>query len=88
MSLTRKDLLAVDNLFTKRVTSESTPIRQDIKDLGRKFGILQTSVDKYLKRTENWHAEFQVLDARVSRMKTVLVNKGIATEDEFALIHE
>ena len=46
------------------------------------FSDLQTSIDRYLKRTEGWHDEFNVLKARYDRLIHVLDQKGIVREEE------
>jgi len=50
-------------------------IRQDISTL-------QSSVDAYLKRTETWHDELTVLQARFTQMVHVLERKGIIEEQD------
>lgn len=84
MILTQSDLVAIDNLLDKKLT----PVQDDIAELKNGFSILQTSVDKYLKRTEDWHVEFQVRDARCGRLETALLKRGVVTEEETALIHK
>ncbi len=68
--------------------------KQDLADglaavessLTDKFSELQTSVDRYLKRTETWHDEFNVLKARYDRLIHVLDEKGLVREEETHLV--
>lgn len=53
------------------------PTRQQIVDLS-------TTTDTYLKKTETWHDEQEVLRASHARVKKVLIKKGIASEHELA----
>lgn len=46
------------------------------------FSDLQSSVDRYLKRTETWHDELRVLQARHDRLVHLLDQKGIVQEEE------
>lgn len=53
------------------------PTRKQIEDLS-------TTTDTYLKKTETWHDEQEVLRASHARVKKVLIKKGIASEHELA----
>ena len=53
--------------------------------VGGKISKLTSSVDRYLKRTEDWHQEHAVLKARYDRLGNVLAHKGIVSEEELAL---
>ncbi len=50
--------------------------------VGGKISDLTSAVDRYLKRTETWHDEFQVLRARYNHLIHVLDQKGILAEEE------
>lgn len=60
--------------------------RQATDDLRKDFARLLTSVDGYFKQTLGWHQEYEVLRAQHNRLKAVLVEKGIATEEELSVI--
>jgi hypothetical protein len=51
-----------------------------------KFSDLQASVDRYLQFTETWHQELTILKSRQARLSQVLIDKGIVSEQELALI--
>ena len=76
--LTKKDLEAIGLLFDEKFEEKMKPFLKQISGL-------QSSVDAYLKRTETWHQEFQVVAALYKRLRDVLVEKGIATEEELSL---
>lgn len=46
------------------------------------FFNLQSSVDRYLKRTEDWHDELNVLQARFKQVVHLLDQKGLVKEEE------
>ncbi len=50
-----------------------------------KFSNLQSSVDRYFKRTEAWHDEQVILKSRHDRLSDVLVGKGVVTKEEILL---
>jgi hypothetical protein len=86
---TTKDL---DEKIAEKLSLESIAlvvgdqVEKHLRPFDRKFAVLQTSVDSYLKRTEDWHGEFQVLDAKVHRHREILIEKGVAQEEDFSLI--
>ncbi len=49
------------------------------------FSNLQSSVDRYLKRTETWHEEHIILKARHDRLSNALIDKKIVTKEETLL---
>lgn len=51
-----------------------------------KFSDLQASVDRYLKFTEAWHQELTILKGRQDKLARVLIDKGLVSEKELALI--
>ena len=51
-----------------------------------KFSDLQTSVDRYLKFTEAWHQELTILKNRQDRLTQVLIDKGVVSQQEVALL--
>jgi hypothetical protein len=65
-------------------------IKHDLDDLEvrviEKFSDLQTSVDRYLKFTEAWHQELTILKSRQDRLTQVLVDKGVVSQQEVALL--
>ena len=58
--------------------------RLDTND--KKFDRLIKSLDKYTKTVENWHDESKILAAQIDKIKKVLIEKSIATEQELSLI--
>jgi len=50
--------------------------------LGGKISELTSSIDRYLKRTEEWHDEFNVLKARYEKLVHALDRKGVILEEE------
>ncbi len=74
---TKADLVAMgDRMVTK----------SDFAELKSSFSDLQASVDRYLKFTEAWHQELTILKSRQDRLTQVLVDKGIVSEKEIALL--
>lgn len=51
-----------------------------------KYSDLQASVDRYLKFTEAWHQELTILKSRQDRLTQVLVDKGVVSQQEVALL--
>jgi hypothetical protein len=90
-ALTKKDLHeAFSKLPTKTdLARMEVSLKKDIdllsSQIHESFSDLQTSVDTYLKRTEDWHQEFAVLNARHKRLTEVLTKKGFVSEDELSL---
>lgn len=68
--------------------------KQDVKDavteseerVVGKFSDLQSSVDRYLRFTETWHQELTILKSRQDRLTQVLIDKGLVSEKEVALL--
>lgn len=46
------------------------------------FSELQTSVDKYTKRTEDWHQEHFSLRNRVGRLEKTLIRKHVISDED------
>ena len=77
-----------DRLSKEIIGSEARVTRRiDRVDSGmhESFSELQGSVDTYLKRSEGWHQEFAVLKARHDKLATLLMKKGMVSEEELAL---
>lgn len=51
-----------------------------------KFSNLQSSVDRYLQRTETWYQEQVLLKARHDRLSTALVDNGVVTDQEISIL--
>lgn len=81
--LTEHDIAAIQQVVSasvqEAVQRASDSLREDFADL-------QSSVDSYLKRTLDWHQEYEVLRAQHNRLRAVLIEKGIATEEELSVI--
>lgn len=78
-TLTAKDIEAIRLIVQEENQKGSESLRRD-------FAQLQSSVDGYMKKSQEWRDEFQVLRAQHNRVKEVLVEKGVASEEEFAVI--
>lgn len=67
----------------------SMAAKEDIDQLATQmhasFSNLQSSVDRYLKRTEGWYQEFTVLKGKHDKLSGVLVQKGVVTEKDTLL---
>lgn len=92
-ALTQEQLnLALQSLKSDLRSDLSSDLRselatkEDLVELKSSFSDLQTSVDRYLKFTETWHQELTILKGRQDRLAQVLVNKGVVTEQEIALL--
>lgn len=57
-------------------------LRVQLVDLQKQVEALTNSVDRYLKRSEDWHQEFVILKAQHDRLHKQLVVKGIVSESE------
>lgn len=88
-ALTSSDAELVADAIAKRLP-QYTVSRQDLQDgLNRlreevrgDFSELQTSVDRYLKRTETWRDEHNVLQARFDKVVHLLEQKGVIKEED------
>ena len=83
--LTKSDIDQLSTAVAERVLDVVATKKELVaveERLTNKFSELQTSVDRYLKRTEVWHDEFNVLRARYDRLIHVLDQKGIVREEE------
>ncbi len=66
------------------------PTKADVEEIVHKvtqtmrsdFSALQTSVDRYTKRTEDWHQEQFALKNRVGRLEKTLVRKNVLSEND------
>ncbi len=73
--LTPADFEAFREVMRDVVRQENDVLRSD-------FSVLQTSIDGYLKRTEDWRFEQKVLRQRVKRLEDLLLRKQLVAEDE------
>ena len=79
MKLTKEDIGIFESVVAEIVRQEVKPLRDEITK--------NTEItDRYLRRTEDWHQEQQILSAQLARMREILIEKGIASEEEFAVI--
>lgn len=64
-------------------------LRQDMKtgfeEVGQNFSSLHSSVDRYFKKTEDWHQEQVILKARHDKVSDSLVKKNILTLEDTIL---
>ena len=81
-----KLIKAQEQVFATRQDINTLATKNDFEALQASFSDLQTSVDRYLKFTEAWHQELVILKHRQDRLTQALVNKGVITEQEIALI--
>ena len=79
MALDQPDLRAIGTLLDER-------LKKHTEALMGHFSELQASVDQYLARTEGWNQEFRVLKAQNDRIRQVLIEKGIVTEEELRVL--
>ncbi len=70
---------ALGNLATRHDTKR---LDDRIDKLQASVADLHSSIDRYLKRTETWHDEFMVLQARYDRLVHLLDQKGLVREEE------
>ncbi|MBI2984213.1 MAG: hypothetical protein HYY50_01135 [Candidatus Kerfeldbacteria bacterium] len=61
------------------VQDEGATTRESVFDL-------HSAVDRYLKRTEDWHQEFAVLKARHDRLAEVLMSKRVVSDEDLKLV--
>lgn len=85
MSLTPQDLKSIHEVVETVLNDGIDPIKKDIKDLKHSVGSLTTSVDSLLHIVRRHEGEWLVLRAQHSKIRDLLVAKGIATEDELAV---
>ncbi len=78
-TLTAKDIEAIRLIVQEENQKGSESLRRD-------FAQLQSSVDGYMKKSQDWREEFHVLRAQHKRVKEILIEKGVASEEEFAVI--
>lgn len=84
-ALTQEQLVKTLQGFKLELRAELAT-KSDFTELKSSFSDLQTSVDRYLKFTEAWHQELTILKSRQDRLAQVLVDKGIVSEKEIALL--
>lgn len=60
-------------------------VRRELVELREQVHSLTTTVDGYVKRTNDWYQEFVVLKARHNVLHGKLVEKGIVTDDDLTL---
>ncbi|MEK7637246.1 MAG: hypothetical protein AAB402_02550 [Patescibacteria group bacterium] len=70
----------------KRVFATKKDVMAIEERVTDKFSDLQSSVDRYLKFTEAWHQELTILKSRQDRLAQVLIDKGVVSEKEIALL--
>lgn len=86
MSLTNKDISAIAKLLQTEVPhlveQATEPYFQAIqKDLGQ----MTTSMDEFLQIVRRHEQEWLILRTQHTKMRDLLIKKGIATEDELAV---
>lgn len=81
--LTQKDIAAIQQVVRVAVQEEVQKANDAVRS---DFAQLQSSVDSYLKQTQDWRQEFVVLRAQHNRLRKVLIEKGLATEEELVVI--
>lgn len=82
------DLVAMENRINATIVSleDKVATKNDMIEQKSSFSNLQTSVDRYLKFTEAWHQELTILKSRQDRLTQVLVDKGVVSQQEVALL--
>lgn len=65
---------------------EEFALKVDLKQLGRQIDEHTRTVDHYLKKTQDWKQEQDILRGRLNRITEILVEKGVATEEELSLL--
>lgn len=83
--LTKKDLEKIYGIVRETIKFEVDPIRADLKEVKTTVEKIQVTTDKTLSLFKRHDDELAVLRARQNKMRTVLVQKGVGTEEEFAL---
>ena len=83
--LTKKDLEKIYGIVREAIKFEVDPIRTDLKLVQNTVQQTQVTMDKMLSLYKGHDDEISVLRARQNKMRTVLVQKGVGTEEEFAL---
>lgn len=69
----------------EKFVAEFRSVRQDLTELREQIRLLTTTMDGYVKRTDDWYQEFVILKARHDRLHQVLVEKGVVSDDELTL---
>ena len=83
---TKEDLKGLATNAAPVTIEDRMVTKDDFAELKSSFSDLQTSVDRYLTFTEAWHQELTILRSRQDRLAQVLVDKGIVSEKEIALL--
>lgn len=81
MSLTSEDLKGIQGIIQQEVE----PLKKDISDIKVNVGNLTASVDSFMHTVRRHEEEWLVLRAQHTKIRNVLVAKGIVTEDELAV---
>lgn len=82
MAFSKQDLQVLEDMI-RGVTEPQLFALQENMD--SKFAILQSSVDGFVHETRRNSENQLVLHAQFTRLKNVLMNKHIVSEDELAL---
>lgn len=80
-----KEDLKVTNSNLAVVIEDVKDMKSDVAETKTLVSSLHTSVDAYLKQTEDWHQEFSVLKARHDKLAILLTKKGFIREEELAV---
>lgn len=81
MTLTNDDIKKIAGV----VQVEIDPIKKGLVHLKDLYGSLATSTDHFLSTVRRHDEEWLVLRAQHSKMRDVLIKKGIVTEEELAI---
>ena len=85
---TKTDIVSMEGRINVNLVSlkEKMATKVDMIEQKSSFSDLQTSVDRYLKFTEAWHQELTILRNRQDRLTQVLIDKGVVSPQEVALL--
>lgn len=83
MSFTKQDIDILRQVIREEVRSEIEPRFDDFRqEFDGKFDKLQTSVDAFLVVSRTTEQEHLVLRAQFTKLRSVLINKRLITEQE------
>ncbi len=83
--LTNEDIKKIAKLIQDLVDPQFKDLKRSMTNLELNYSNLSSSVDEFLRIVRRHDTEWLILRAQHTKIREVLVKKGIASEDELSV---